>query len=332
MSHALRLVDIFTPLKILIKQSLHDCRRPSTNHYSGNQTKSSGYFFNLLEVLLGHQIQELKNLIVSQGHTIPINMSLTTSGKTTTKENSSPPKSTIIVRQARLWEGYRIGEIAAKTYYDAPLTAFLSPYREKYSADYIRTFSERAQRRLLDPRNLSFVACEASDPSYAIAYAQFVRVGDDEGFKKQIASRKSLWLWVLSWLYWAYCKAWELAVGDKSADPKAMAEFESWITFENSAYWDEPERENRWHAQSVVVGKEFQGRGIGKLLLREAMERAESEGVCVGLEASPPGEHLYRSLGFEILGRFNEKCQAIEGGPLGGYMMWSPSSWTSKGQ
>lgn len=259
-------------------------------------------------------------------------MSLTINGKTTTKaEPSSTSKSPIIIRQARLWEGYRIGEIAAKTYYDTPLIHFLAPYREKYPADYIRAFSERSQARLFNPRFLSFVACEASNPSYAIGYAQFLRLGDDEGAKKHLASRKSLWLWALSWLFWAYCKVLQLTVGDRSADPRARAEFRSLVASDDEKYWNGvPERKNRWHAGSVVVGTEFQGRGAGKLLMAEFIRRAESEGVCVGLEASGPGEHLYRSVGFRLLGRFSERSQVIDRGSHGGIMMWSPSSWETE--
>ncbi|TVY26748.1 hypothetical protein LHYA1_G004710 [Lachnellula hyalina] len=259
-------------------------------------------------------------------------MSLTINGQATTKAKaSSTSKSPIIIRQARLWEGRRIGEIAAKTYYDTPLINFLSPYREKYPADYVRAFTERSQARLLNPRFISFVACEASNPSYAIGYGSFLRLGDDEGAKKHLASRKSLWLWALSWLFWAYCKILELTIGDKSADPKATAEFRSLIASDDEKYWNSiPERKNRWHAGSVVVGTEFQGRGIGKRLMAEVLRRAEGEGVCVGLEASGPGEHMYRSVGFQLLGRFNDRSQVIDNGAVGGIMMWTPSSWETK--
>lgn len=54
------------------------------------------------------------------------------------------------------------------------------------------------------------------------------------------------------------------------------------------------------HAQSVVLRTEWQGRRIGKMLM------AEEEGVVGGLEASEPGERMYRKLGFELLGRFEK--------------------------
>ncbi|TVY81066.1 hypothetical protein LSUE1_G005209 [Lachnellula suecica] len=255
-------------------------------------------------------------------------MSLTMSGKTITQGkvssvNSKPP---IIIREAHIWEAYRMGEIAAKTYHDTPLTNFLSPYRQKYPSHYVRGCVHRNIMRFFNPRTLSLVACEASNPSYPIGYAQFIRLGDDEGAKRHVASRNSLWRWVLGWLFWAYYKVLFWAVGgDKSSEPKNLAAFESWPV---KVHWDFPERKNRWHAQSVVVAAEFQGRGIGKKMMAEAIEKAESEGVCIGLEASPLGEHMYRSVGFKMISRYNEEALKIEEG--GGFMMWTPSSWKIK--
>jgi GNAT superfamily N-acetyltransferase len=260
-------------------------------------------------------------------------MSLRINGKTTAKHqtSSSNAKSQIIIRQAHIWEAYRIGEIAAKTYFNTPLTKFLSPYRHKYPTHFVRGFKQRYQANLLNPRNLTFVACEASNPSYPIGYAQFLRIGNDEGAKKQIASRWSIGLLFLSWIFWLYCKVQAWLIPDKSVDPKALADFSEWEEAENEKHWNHvPERQNRWYAQSVVVETEFQGRGIGKLLMMEIIKKAEEEGVCVGLEASAPGEHMYRSVGFKLLGPFSELNMAIEKG--GGIMMWSPSSWEAKEQ
>ena len=66
----------------------------------------------------------------------------------------------------------------------------------------------------------------------------------------------------------------------------------------------------RWHVQSLAVAEEFQRRGIGKRLMREVMVQAEAERVVVGLEASGMGEVLYRSLGFEEIGRVQKVWEA----------------------
>lgn len=161
-----------------------------------------------------------------------------------------------------------------------------------------------------------------------IGYAQFVRLGDDEGARKQIESRKrswmapALWLWtlILPVLYWVdrgTCDDVEhvrefLSVGDEETEEH----FERWT-----------KRRCRWHAQSVVVLPEFQGRGVGKRLMGKVIEMAEEEGVPVGIEASAEGEPMYRRVGFELVSRFRPLKGMRGDGSKGGIFMWRPSGW-----
>lgn len=74
---------------------------------------------------------------------------------------------------------------------------------------------------------------------------------------------------------------------------------------------------------------EYQGRGAGKLLMREVQRRAEEDGVVIGLEASIAGEWMYRSVGFELRSRFDKEFQVdLVGEPAdkGGIMLWTPKS------
>jgi len=59
----------------------------------------------------------------------------------------------------------------------------------------------------------------------------------------------------------------------------------------------------------------------------EVIRRAARENVVVGLEASEEGEWLYRSVGFELLGRFDVETWGDTLGNKGGIMMWSPKGW-----
>jgi len=257
-------------------------------------------------------------------------MSPPNNGKTTTITTQSP----IIIRRAHLTEAGHIGRIAARTYKDTPLTTFLAPHRFKYYSDYERGFIERAQKRMFEPRNLTFVACEASNPNIPIGFAQFFRFGDDEGAKRQIQSSSLLWrlnIFVLGLLYGIWCRVIDwLAGGDKSVNPEAVAQFDSWSGEDFEKIWvSHEERKNRWHAQSVVVSPDFHRRQIGKRLMNEVLKRAEEDNVPVGLEASVKGEKLYNAMGFELLARFNEAQSAFEE-RKGGFMMWSPSGWEKK--
>ncbi|KAI9047523.1 hypothetical protein LZ554_008239 [Drepanopeziza brunnea f. sp. 'monogermtubi'] len=240
----------------------------------------------------------------------------------------------ILIRPARLFEAHHVGRIAAATYYDTPLTQFLSPRRGEYYADYERGFTQRAQARMLSPRNVTLFAYEASQPARPVGYVQFVRLGDDGPARAMDRDAGPKWwrlaLWGMGWAWWLYTRSW-LAGRDRSADLEADEAFEGMLAREGGRYWGvgRLERASRWHAQSVVVAQGFQGRRVGKRLVAEVLGRADEEGVVVGLEASRAGEPMYRSLGFELLGRFGGGVD-FEGG-AGGFMMRRPKRWVGTG-
>jgi len=60
---------------------------------------------------------------------------------------------------------------------------------------------------------------------------------------------------------------------------------------------------------SMAVDPEWQGRGIGKLLLAEDCKRADQAGQDVYLESTVAGKRLYQSAGFESLG----ECKVLDG-------------------
>lgn len=238
------------------------------------------------------------------------------------------PKSQeeLIIRRARIWDAGEIGRIAATTYLHSGLSHFVAPYRLKYRSHWERGFIQRAYKRLLDPRNMSFVVCTKSNPKLPVGYASFVRLGDDEGARKHIESHsrlERLVMWILSLLYGIWCRIVSLIVGgDKSEDKKAAEAFARFSAAELKTHWSQPERLNRWHAQSVVIRDEFQGRKAGKRLMAEVIAHAEAENVVVGLESSAKGEMMYRSVGFELLGRFQSKLEE----DAGGVMMYTPKA------
>lgn len=238
------------------------------------------------------------------------------------KLSTKSSKDAIIVRQARLFEGARIGQIAAKTYFSSALTDFLSPLRSQYYSDYERGFQQRAQARIFNPNNLTFVACEASNPDLVIGYAQFARFGDDAGYQAQMKRRDTYWLRFLAcwWFYWTKLILF-LTGGDRSASPEGLKLFLSYVEAEEKMHWSLPERKNKWEAQSVVVLEEFQGRGIGKMLMMKVIEMAEEEGVIVGLAASKHGRWMYTAVGFELLAEFQN---LVHGDAGGGVMMYTP--------
>ncbi|KAB8261553.1 acyl-CoA N-acyltransferase [Aspergillus pseudonomiae] len=222
----------------------------------------------------------------------------------------------------------QMAQLASTAYFHTPLSQFLSPHRHTYPADFTRRFAQSMRARYYNPRCIGFVAVSASDPGTPVGYAQFIRLGEDKAARDLIAAQSSIWNTLRRW--WVTVRTWieTLVRPDRSVDADAVAEFEKAVEEDNVRFWESAEMKRlygeRWHAQSVVVSADWRRRGIGRRLMGEAMRRAQEEGVVVGLEASGDGEQLYRSLGFELRGRF---CMILgsEDGNVGGIMMWRPT-------
>ncbi|KAF2801821.1 acyl-CoA N-acyltransferase [Mytilinidion resinicola] len=61
----------------------------------------------------------------------------------------------------------------------------------------------------------------------------------------------------------------------------------------------------------IAVHPEYQKRGIGRRLMQWGVEVGEQAGLPVYLESSKEGEGLYRSLGFEEVGRVRHRAELI---------------------
>jgi len=227
--------------------------------------------------------------------------------------------STTLLRTATYTDAPTMGLLASKTYQNHPLTAFLSPRRFEFWDDYVRGFRQRCQDRLLDPRCLSIVVVVADprhlsqtgnpdgdgddDTEEIIAFAQFRRQGNDafaDALVEENWSLKGMLKW---WWVWGVAKVGGIIWRDRTEiDGAARREFLMVCERDDKVYWGEECYKERWHAQSVVVGDEWQGLGIGRKMMGVVLERAGRENVIVKLEASSQGETLYRRLGFEMRG------------------------------
>jgi len=237
------------------------------------------------------------------------------------------PTEGFLIRPATLADTPAMALIASTTYMDTMLDTLLSPYRFQYRADHNRGYQQRITMRMVDPRNLSVVACPVSNPSTPIAYAQFVRLGTDEAAKAHARRRASVWLTLQRWYYTVKFRIVNWIWPDRSADREASKVFEASCDGDDARYWKAfPERDNRWQAQSVVVREEWQGCGVGSRMMSEVLVRAREDDVIVGLTASGPGEQMYTKLGFRLLGQFTSP---VEPEGQGGYMMWTPEKKTA---
>lgn len=183
------------------------------------------------------------------------------------------------------------------------------------------------------------VACLKGDPAVPVGFLQGMRHGDDEGVRNVVREKGllwRLWLFTLSWVFWAYDKIDLWLAPDVISDVENVKAFGRWFGQDNAKYWlPYPERKNRWHATTLIVNPDYQGHGVGRLLMGVVMEKAQRERVPCSLSASLQGEFLYRKLGFEWLGDFTSRAEGrveeiITEDSRGGHMCWWPEGWEGK--
>lgn len=181
---------------------------------------------------------------------------------------------------------------------------------------------------------MTFVACSASDMDRPVGHITFMRQGNDAGakdFKRSVAWNPvfKLWLYILAWIFWLYDKVDELIRKPRAFDPAALKQLKEWNTADNAKYWtSHPERTNKWYIPGLIIHPDYQGKGVGKLLMAVVLEKAQSERALVGLIASRHGEFLYRKLGFELLGDFCKRPPTEKPGDKGGgFMLWYPEGY-----
>ncbi|KAL7811219.1 acyl-CoA N-acyltransferase [Trichoderma aethiopicum] len=87
---------------------------------------------------------------------------------------------------------------------------------------------------------------------------------------------------------------------DKSALLDANDEVMELIEKSKGAFRGQ-DRHRMWTLNSISVDGDYRGIGVGKMLTRWGMERAERDGTGIWIISSPLGLQLYRSLGFEMV-------------------------------
>lgn len=251
-------------------------------------------------------------------------------GDTTAK----PPRQECNLRPAHLSDLPIMAIHSKEAYWLSPINNFLAPKAIEHPEDLVRIMLQGIQKRFIAANSVSLVACVPArdgEKEKIVGYGQFFRKGKDAGAKEFIRSKGwevRIALWALGWWFWASHLISNKIWPDRISDLKAVKDFEEWNKMDDQKYWtSHPERHDRWHAGSVVVSPEYQGQGIGRLLMGHVMERAQKEGLLMGLMASPHGEILYRKLGFEMLGDF---CHRVANDEGGGIMILYPKGWEGK--
>ncbi|ESZ94236.1 hypothetical protein SBOR_5370 [Sclerotinia borealis F-4128] len=235
-----------------------------------------------------------------------------------------------VLRPGTLSHINKIALIIIAAYGPGPVHKYLNPNADIYPQDLKMALLQSVTMSYLNPRTLTLVACSEESPDVVLAYGMYTRMGDDLGADDFLHRRS----WVervgrcmLSYFLAGLFKSYNFIRPNRAASKSHTAVFEHSITQDRERYWSAasfPRRRNRWHANAIVVLPEYQGRGLGRLLMEHVLEEAEKEKVPVGLSASPAGERLYRKLGFAWLGDFHTRVGVEDYGSGGGHMLWWP--------
>jgi GNAT superfamily N-acetyltransferase len=243
-------------------------------------------------------------------------------------EVSSTITCKIILRPTRLSDTSQIAIHKKNAYWNSPLNQFLCPRREEDPEQVVRMHKQSTIRHFLSPNSFVLSAVLAENPIVCVGSLQCSRVGDSTASKQYIKSKGLLTRslhWILSWFFWAWFKIENLVWKDRVTDFGNLKQLDNSIELDGQTYWkSHEERRDRWHVNSLVIDPAWQGKGIGRLLMDVILQRAQKEGVPIGLSASPHGELLYRKLGFECLGDFHMRVERSQGG---GIFIWYPEGW-----
>ena len=237
------------------------------------------------------------------------------------EKSAVPPKLDFIVRRCRLSDIPYLAVHTTHTY--SPVADWLYPGAKEHPEELLRIFRRGIEKYYVNPAGIFLVACLASSPSIPIGSTFSIRVGTDPLARQVVYEKGYLlraWLFVLSWYFWAYHWAETKIWKDHVTDVVNQKDFAGRIKHDTEKYWSQPERQNRWKVMAATVDPPYHSKGVGRALLQPIIDRAERERVIVGLSSSSHGEHLYRKLGFELMGDFSMRLPA-ENDFGGGHMI-----------
>ena len=199
---------------------------------------------------------------------------------------------------------------------DNELSNFLAPDRTKYPLSWRQQALKIQRNKYYQPKTWSFACVADTDDNFAgvgeiLGYARWVRRVSKEDTATDLWTRRmSVLERAESWLDWAELK-WEETLRTNPAVSWARKDVFMRIAIASTGF--APIRAaTHWYLDSLAVAPEYQRRGVARRLVEWVLQRAEAETeervaigkapVPVALTSTAPGLHLYRSLGFKVVG------------------------------
>lgn len=225
-----------------------------------------------------------------------------------------PGGSTITIRRATYADLPAVSSALANAFQDEVLFGHkIHPNRSQYPSEMPYYWLRRFQRDYWDYSHVFLAAVDTSvTPHRICGAAQWHRQGSsayERGWGlAQLDPRNLLYYagyaqsTICGWLW-----------PNRAADPKEEDIIERCYRFLDHV-WVGPERGESWYLNFLGVEAGYQGRGVGRGLVKWGMEMAEKEGVSASVIAAHGKDPFYQACGFDTnIGRAGDG----EGNPLG---------------
>ncbi|KAH7113788.1 acyl-CoA N-acyltransferase [Dendryphion nanum] len=216
-----------------------------------------------------------------------------------------------------------VGTLAFEIFRRDELYQYLYPHHSQFPDDLRRHQLIRLRHRMAEVGSHGFVTVtdetdtDWTGKSEILAFAFFIRTGDDEGGRKWRGDSvgKKLERYLLSWEAF-----YEEKLLNRAASLPRLTAFRKSLQPAYHSLLDP-----RWHLGILAVSPQHQRRGIGSQLLHKLQDLATQEEVPITLEASVSGRGLYLKEGFRVV----EQSVIVEG--LDGIaMVWEPKMWRGR--
>jgi GNAT superfamily N-acetyltransferase len=231
----------------------------------------------------------------------------------------------------------RCTTIIDNAYVNDELYNFLAANRTAHPLQWRQSALKAQHAKLCQANAWSFVCVADADDNFAppgeiLGCARWTRrPSKEDAATDPWIRRLSLAERVEGWLRWAELQ-WEerLRINPARAWDREDAFMRSIVT---STAFKPVRGATHWYLDHLAVAPEYQRRGVGKKLVQWGLQRAEAETrermkmwkepVPVALIGSTMGFHLYRSLGFKVVGWEDASFLDVpaEGGST---MVWDP--------
>lgn len=224
------------------------------------------------------------------------------------------PQIAVAIREATLADVPAMAEVTAAGFLeDDVFGKFIHPHRKQFPEDWNRFWQKEIRIHLMRATSRSYVCIESASGRVA-AICLMNRLGKDasqsvdtETLESKIQKAGAVLL-----------NPWdEEGWTDRSADPVAQEKFDK--NWGEISHHFSGNRRQCWLIDFFCVYPDFQHKGIGSLLLQQAVELGMNEDpkVPVAVISSTIGDPFYTKFGFIQVGRANVgDLSHVEGGSI----------------